>query len=175
MKWMCHGLSWRNPIDNRFSPHAFHLDKKVEVFAAEGSPDHRQIHLSPVFSWCASDFMLQQIIWAKGSTTRWLTSLLRAWADELNSIMLAVREEVGKSMWLRLKQCDELERMKIEIWEACGSGCDLQITWRPGQLKFNRFTATNHQFTLANQAYNNVDSTSMAQSWRNRKTAGDRG
>ena len=46
MKWMCHGLSWRNPIDNRFSPHAFHLDKKVEVFAAEGSPDHRQIHLS---------------------------------------------------------------------------------------------------------------------------------
>ena len=25
---------------NRFSPHAFHLDKKIEVFAAEGSPNH---------------------------------------------------------------------------------------------------------------------------------------
>ena len=25
---------------NRFSPHAFHLDTKVEVFAAEGSPNH---------------------------------------------------------------------------------------------------------------------------------------
>ena len=25
---------------NWFSPHAFHLDKKVEVFAAEGSPNH---------------------------------------------------------------------------------------------------------------------------------------
>ena len=50
MKWMCHGLSWRNPIDNRFSPHAFHLDKKVEVFAAEGSPDHRQIHVSTLCS-----------------------------------------------------------------------------------------------------------------------------
>ena len=25
---------------NRFSPHAFHLDKKVEVFAAEASPNH---------------------------------------------------------------------------------------------------------------------------------------
>ena len=33
---------------SRFSPHAFHLDKKVEVFAAEGSPDHQQIHLSPL-------------------------------------------------------------------------------------------------------------------------------
>ena len=48
MKWVCHGLSWRIRIDNRFSPHAVHLDKKVEVFTAEGSPDHRQIHLSPV-------------------------------------------------------------------------------------------------------------------------------
>ena len=46
MKWMCHGLSWCNPIHNRFSRHAFRLDKKVEVFAAEGSPNHRQIHLS---------------------------------------------------------------------------------------------------------------------------------
>ena len=26
------------------SPHAFHLDKKVEVFAAEGSQNHQQIH-----------------------------------------------------------------------------------------------------------------------------------
>ena len=26
----------------RLSPHAFHLDKKVEVFAAEASPDHRK-------------------------------------------------------------------------------------------------------------------------------------
>ena len=50
---------------NRFSPHAFHLDKKVEVFAAEGSPNHVS----------------------------------------------------------------------------------------PGQLKFSRFSAPNHQFTLANQAY----------------------
>ena len=25
---------------NRFSPHTFHLDKKIEVFAAEGSPNH---------------------------------------------------------------------------------------------------------------------------------------
>ena len=39
MKWVCHGLSWRIRIDNRFSPHAVHLDKKVEVFTAEGSPD----------------------------------------------------------------------------------------------------------------------------------------
>ena len=49
----------------RFSPHAFHLDKKVEVFAAEGSPDHRQIHLSPVFSWSSSVFILhvvQQVV-----------------------------------------------------------------------------------------------------------------
>ena len=50
---------------NRFSPHAFHLDKKVEVFAAEASPNHES----------------------------------------------------------------------------------------PGQLKFSRFSAANHQFTLANQAY----------------------
>ena len=49
----------------KFSPHAFHLDKKVEVFAAEGSPNHES----------------------------------------------------------------------------------------PGQLKFSRFSAANHQFTLANQAY----------------------
>ena len=25
---------------NRFSPHTFHLDEKIEVFAAEGSPNH---------------------------------------------------------------------------------------------------------------------------------------
>ena len=31
---------------SRFSPHAFHLDQKVEVFAAEGSPGH-QIRRSP--------------------------------------------------------------------------------------------------------------------------------
>ena len=50
---------------NRFSPHTFHLDKKVEVFAAEGSLNHES----------------------------------------------------------------------------------------PGQLKFRRFSARNHQFTLENQAY----------------------
>ena len=31
-----------------FSPHKFHLDKKVEAFAAEVSPKHQQIHLSPL-------------------------------------------------------------------------------------------------------------------------------
>ena len=50
---------------NRFSPHTFHLDKKIEVFAAEGSLNHES----------------------------------------------------------------------------------------PGQLKFRRFSARNHQFTLENQAY----------------------
>ena len=73
MKWVCHGLSWRIRIDNRFSPHAVHLDKKVEVFTAEGSPDHRQIHLSPV------SFALTLKLGAEGEGRRVRRSLWSTW------------------------------------------------------------------------------------------------
>ena len=58
---------------NRFSPHTFHLDKKIEVFAAEGSLNHEspgqlkfpgsvlKIISSPLKTKLISDFYLEDV------------------------------------------------------------------------------------------------------------------
>ena len=131
MKWMCHGLSWRNRIDNRFSPHAIHFDKKVEVFTTEGSPDHRQIHLSPV------SFALTLKLGAEGEGRRVRRSLWSTWQflrefckEEQSVYQTAALNRQQNILKIHFIKLEEILKVLAASSNICRHDFELSTFWK---------------------------------------------
>ena len=75
---------------NRFSPHTFHLDKKIEVFAAEGSLNHEspgQLKFRR-FSARNHQFTLENQAYTTPHHIPWITLRLKCIHTELNKLQL---------------------------------------------------------------------------------------